>query len=494
MPASHTGPVLGTLSPSTKIRASILDAGARRSAYRFCRTETLGAPALRSALSRSDMISRVMLSRATRWSSVLLVVSPAVAGADTPAPASTGALRLADAVQLALARNERARISDLNVTVADAGVERARAAFFPIVTFTASDAAHAKSLPGQPSNAATGALTLTQPIVNASAWPLYAQARELASQARAQGTDDKRVLAFNAASAFFVVLGAQAVVQAAQRQVENARANLADTQARVDAQLASSNDVTRTRVDMASAEREAAADAGTLANAYVQLSFVLNAAVSGPLEPPAPTLQAAQEPTGAADALVRFAVAHRPDVLASRSAASAAHDFAGEPLLRLVPTLGVTGTASGTTAPPGTAKQWNDESLTANLTWTLFDQGARYADKRARDAQAAIADLNLQALERSVRAQVEGAIDSLAAAQSAFQVAHDAMLAAEQNVDETAILYRQGLAKAIELVDANDQRFTAEIGYAGAEYAMAQAYLALREALGLDPLGTETPR
>jgi outer membrane protein TolC len=306
--------------------------------------------------------------------------------------------------------------------------------------------------------------------------------------------DDKRTLAFNAASAFFAVLGAQAVVDAAERQLENARANLADTQARVDAQLTSSNDVTRARVDMASAEREAAADTGTVRNAYVQLSFVINAPVSGRLEPPAPTLEVAQAAPGALDPLVRFAVTHRPDVLANRYAVSAAHDAADEPLLRIVPTLGLVATASGTTNPPPATKQWNDESLTATLTWTLFDQGTRYADKRARDAQAGIADLTLQELVRSVSAQVESACDILAASQAAFQVARDAMAAAEQNVEETAILYRQGLAKAIELVDANDQRFTAEVNYTSAEYAMAQAYLALRQSLGLDPIGTEIPR
>ena len=65
------------------------------------------------------------------------------------------------------------------------------------------------------------------------------------------------------------------------------------------------------------------------------------------------------------------------------------------------------------------------------------------------------------------------------------------MTAARKNVEETATLYRQGLATALELTDANDSRFEAEIGYSGAEYAMALAYLALRQAVGLDPIGTE---
>ena len=157
-------------------------------------------------------------------------------------------------------------------------------------------------------------------------------------------------------------------------------------------------------------------------------------------------------------------------------------------MLRLVPTLNVQGQTLVTGNP---AARWNDETLQATLNWTLYDQGVRYADKHSRDAQAEIADLNLQQLHRSVDEQVRSTLAILLAAQGAFRVAQDAVTAARQSVDETAILYRQGLAKAIELVDANDTRFTAEINYASAEFGMAQAYLSLRQALGLDPLGTE---
>jgi outer membrane protein TolC len=121
----------------------------------------------------------------------------------------------------------------------------------------------------------------------------------------------------------------------------------------------------------------------------------------------------------------------------------------------------------------------------------LYDAGVRYADRHARDAQASVADLTLRELVRTVDAQVRSAAAALAASQNAFRVADQAVQAARQSVDETQALYKQGLAKAIELVDANDSRFAAEVNYASAEYAMAQAYLGLRQALGLDPLGTE---
>jgi outer membrane protein TolC len=181
---------------------------------------------------------------------------------------------------------------------------------------------------------------------------------------------------------------------------------------------------------------------------------------------------------------------HRPDVLVSKYQAIAAHDFADEPLLRIVPILGLQGQAFATTNTLSTGR-WNDETVQGILTWNLFDQGVRYADKHSRDAQAQIAELNFQLLGRSIEAQVRAAVVVLAAAQAAFRIAEDALKSADQNVEETGILYRQGLARGIELVDGNDKRFAAAINYASAEYAMAQDYLNLRQALGLEPLGTE---
>jgi outer membrane protein TolC len=398
-----------------------------------------------------------------------------------------GPMSLQQAVQLAVTRNERARISDLNVAVAEAAVERARAGFLPVLSAQGQDTQHTNA---QTSNVGTSNLTVNQPVVNASAYPLYSQAKRLLDAQEKQNVDDKRLLAFSAATAFFSVLNAQDVLTAATHLNDNAKANLADAMARAQSGLTSTNDVTRAQLDSTASAREREADRGTLDNAYVQLGFTVNAPVPSSVVPPADTLAAAQKPPGPPDPLVRFAMDHRPDVLVAKYQAVAAHDFAGEPLLRLVPTLGVQGQATATTNPPG-AGRWHDETLQATLSWTLYDAGVRYADKHSRDAQAEIADLNVQLLGRNVDAQVRSAVAVLVAAQAAFRVAADAVRFAQQSVDETAILYKQGLAKAIELVDANDSRFTAEVNYASAEFAMAQAYLGLRQALGLEPLGTE---
>jgi outer membrane protein TolC len=205
---------------------------------------------------------------------------------------------------------------------------------------------------------------------------------------------------------------------------------------------------------------------------------------------PENVLQAAKQPVPGLRELDQVALARRPDVLSKRYAAEAAHDFADEPLLRLVPTVSVNGQAQALTNPPATGR-WIDETIGATATWTIYDAGSRYADKHLRDANASIADLNTRTLVRSVASQVESAVVALKAQQAAFQQAELSAQAARKSADETSVLYRQGLAKAIELVDANDSRFLAEVNDASAEYSMAEAYLNLRQALGLDPIGTE---
>jgi len=386
---------------------------------------------------------------------------------------ATAHMTIEDAVRLALSRNERAKISDLNVVVAAAAVDRARTAFFPTLVVNGSYVQRPDDVvaAGRNSYTNTATATLTQPILNASAFPLLAQAKQNLEGQRAQTIDDKRLLAFQAAREFFAVLSSEAVLTAAQTRLKTATANVDDTQARAAAQLVSTNDVTRAQIDLANAQREVELDRGALEAAYLGLAFTLNAPVAHGLVSPQALLSAGRRPVPSQDSLVRVAVSHRPD---------------------LVPVIGISGTFQLSTDPTLAGHDfYNNEALTTTLSWPLFDAGVRYADKRSRDASAAIADLDLDALVRSVDTEVRSAVVALQASQAALIASEAARDAAKRSADETAILYKQGLAKAIELVDANDSRFLADVNYATAEYAVALAYLALRQALGLDPVGTE---
>jgi outer membrane protein TolC len=405
-------------------------------------------------------------------------------------PAEADPLTLDQAIQLALHGNERAGIAGLDLAVSEAGVAKARAAFLPVLAASGNDTYG--PFDTKDKNTARGSLTLTQPLIAPSAWPLYAQAKHSLEAQQAQTADDRRQLAFDTARAYMAVLLADEVVQAAQKKLETARADVNDTDAQVKAQLASSNDVTRANISLASSVRELAADQGNLDAAYVQLELLVAAQVPRPLAPPTMLFAASEKPLTSPDALVASAKKTRPDLVVRKAAALAAHDFAREPRYRMLPTLSAQATTSASSQ--GTPSGHDvDATLALTASWNIYDAGVRAADARSRDAQAAIADLETRQLERTIDAQVRSAAAQLAASQAALAAARDAVTASQKSADETAILYHQGLAKAIELVDANEQRFLAEVTFAEAENSLAGAYFALLQAMGRGPLDLEVP-
>ena len=414
-----------------------------------------------------------------------LVVAGGVAMAQ-PAPAPSGSsLKLEDAIQLALRRNERARIADLDIVVAEAAVTKARAAFLPVLSANGNDTLHWHS---DPTNTAQAALNVNQPLISPPSWPLYSQAKHQLAGQRAQSTDDKRQIAYDAATAFINVLLTEEVLKAAQRKLDTAKADLADTDAQVKAQLVSSNDVTRAQIGMSSSVREVASDQGKVDDAYVQLGLLLNQRITGGLEIPTGLLASGVKPLPAAESLVDTSLKQRPDLVARKEAALAAHDFAREPRMRWFPSLSLNGQLSATSQADRDNNHL-DGTIGLAASWTLFDAGVRTADARSRDAQAEISELTTLNLIRTIDAQVRSASASLISAQQALIAANDAMVAARKSADETAILYHQQLAKAIELLDANEQRFAAEVNFAEAQFSVASAYLALRQAMGLEPIG-----
>ena len=286
------------------------------------------------------------------------------------------------------------------------------------------------------------------------------------------------------------VLLAEEVVKAAERKLETAKHNLADTDAQSKAQLVSTNDVTRAQIQLATADREVANDQGRLRAAYINLGFVINAQPPTAVAPRVKLLQGGEGKQADEETLIKQSLSTRPDLVARREAAIAAHESAKEPRYHYLPSLNLTAQVNATSSS-GSSGNAIDGQAALSASWLIYDGGARRADIQQRDAQAQIADLNTLTLVRSIEADVRSALNDLTAAQAELVSAHAAQDAAKRGADEAAILYRQGLAKAIELLDANDQRFAADVSFATAEFDVANAYLELRQALGFDPL--ETP-
>ncbi|MGZ8709749.1 MAG: TolC family protein [Thermoanaerobaculia bacterium] len=417
----------------------------------------------------------------TRLASILLIFLMVPVYGQEASP-----LTIQRAVELALARNERAAAAETTVEAADARLSRARTAFFPRLDVTGS---FRNDSSRDTRNTLSAVATLSQPLFDACAFPLIRFARLERSSVRLFADEDKRILGYDAADAFLVTLSLEQVLAAAEHRREFARASLDDSRARFEAGLVSSNDVTRAELEMATAVRGVAEASGNVQSARIQLATLLNTGINGPLETPESLLAAASSESGVTDVAVTEAQRRRNDIAASRLHVEALQAFAEEPSRRFIPSANLLAQTSNINE--GSISDRNNDALVGvTLNWPVFDAGLRWADRAERTAIARGAELELDLALRTVEQQIRTAGVRVESEQAALREATAALRAARKNADETNELYRQGLASALELADANQRLFESEVAEVTARYRMAQAYLALREAGGLDPLAT----
>ena len=444
-----------------------------------------------AAYSRPGRASRLSASSLL---GLMLFLTPLLASQDRP-------LTLDEAVSLALDRNERALATREDVKAANARVARARSFFLPTITSTGTyqrRAYEVKRLVGdtevviQRYNGLSETLGLNLTLFDARSLTTLSAVRAQRNADVAAATESRRQLAFEVSQAFLATLGTAQVQEASARRFAFARQNLEAAKARYAAGLASVNDVTRAELEYATAEVGVTQVKGQVETSILQLGYLLDApdAVRGRLVVPEFLIEAASAVAASSEALVEEALARRLDVGSLRWLASSQRALAKVPMLGWLPSLSASGQYRMTNEASFNNRTWN-WNVGATLSWTLFDGLARFADRRERQALAKLADLDVQAATRRVDVEVREALVSLENQRASLKQASIAYDVAKKNAAETAELYRQGLASALEVADANVSLFEAEVALVQERYGLGVAFLNLEAALGLDPFGKE---
>jgi outer membrane protein TolC len=405
-------------------------------------------------------------------------LAPIVSAQDAP-------LTIERAVALALERNERAAIAETTVEAAEARVRRARTAFFPRVDVTGN-------LRGDYTDTTERTLStsalLTQPIFDARAFPLYRAQRFERDAIRLTATESKRLLGYDAAATFLATLSFEQVLLAAQHRRDFAQTNLEDVRARFEAGLVSSNDVTRAELELATAVRGVAEASGDVQASRIDLETLVRTPVTE-LAPPTGLLDAANTPPSVAEPMIAAAQQQRSDVAAQRAIVEATRAFADEPNARFLPSVLLQAQTRNINDGALFSDRNNEGFLGLSFAWPVFDAGVRGAERAERTAQLRGEELELQAALRDVERELRSAGVQLSTEQASLREAAAATRAARKNTEETNALYREGLASALELADATQRLFEAEVAEVTARYRMALAYLSLREAQGTAPVG-----
>jgi len=182
----------------------------------------------------------------------------------------------------------------------------------------------------------------------------------------------------------------------------------------------------------------------------------------------------------------------RPDLAAAEANLARASAEIGVAQARLYPSLSLPGTLTATATGLGSGSVVTGvvASLSAVLDVPLFDGGGRRAQVAAAEARAQEAlfvyrSTLLDALQDAETALV--AVDSARSAEAEFTVAVDASARA---FEQAQVLYREGLAGFLEVLDAQRTLIANREALARARADAAQAWADLHGALGGDAAPT----
>lgn len=422
------------------------------------------------------------------WVSVL--VGPRASAVPAPPTAPAAPMTLAEALALAARNNERSGIATARLDRARALRRQAYATLLPDVnvagTYTRRSEEVTRTIDDdevvvQALNALSGSATVDATLLDVRAFPVARSASRNLEAQEYSSAEIRRTLAYEVAETFFSVLSAERLRDAASRRIEVSQATVSDARIRLEAGLASSNDLTRAELELATARLSLTQAESLVRTARLSLGFLIGVPAERPL------LEPGAEPTeGDTEALERAALDSRADLKDLTLRAEALRLLALEPKLRFVPTLTLRGTYRGTNEA-GLSGRETDWNLAALFSWEVFDGGVRYAQAAAREAEYREALLTVDALRRQIGLEVRTARTDLETARAALEQAEVRARVAEQNAREVRVRYSEGLATALEQADATASAFEASAELARQRFALGVARLSLSQAVGRWP-------
>lgn len=417
-------------------------------------------------------------------------------------------LTLAEAVSTALRQNLQVRSAAIQVALARAQLQQAEAGFQPTVglqgSYTTQSSSGGSVLSGTIS--VPGAGIVGQPFVAqvpslgaAPSWlfrlnvayPLYtghaledqlAIARASVRSAEAAFAAITAQVVLSVRQAYYGVQLAQGTVAAAQRAVDAARENVRVTEARVRAGTSPRFDLLQAQVQLAQAQQNVTRARTGLVQAQQTLAVVLNQPLTTSVQPVTPLGLPA--PPQNVDELVRMALQQRPELAQARANVEAA---------RAAVDLAAAGRRPNITLTGGPSVATSDPTERAPVSWTgaiqvtlaILDGGLTDAKVEAARQQLAQAQLAEQQLRQTIEQQVRTAYLNLQDAAQELRSARTALEAAREALRIANVRFQAGVGTQLEVVTAEQNLASADVGTVQAMYAYNLALAQLDQAVGI---------
>ncbi len=419
--------------------------------------------------------------------------TPAVAldgGVDgvTPVVQSIG---FQQAVDQALARNPSTLTALQEVARIRGLMEEVRAASIPTlaanVAFTHLDSPRTEATIAGPNtviypqNQWTGNVQLNIPLLSPAAWANAIRAGDQVDVARFNSADVRRVVATNTAKTYIALIAQKRQVEVNVLARDTAVAQLDYAKKRLEGGLGNKVDAARAAQTLESAEVILQASYQSLYNAQEALGVLLGD--KGPID-------ASETPTfpqlPGLDAALSEAPTQRTDIRLNQEQTKASDRSLNMSWMEYMPTLNLLGEPlfQHPQTPPFPEWGWQ---IQAQLSWTIFDGGARYGRTHQREAQLSEDQITLEGTTRQVLSDVRTSFDSVKRSVRALDNARHAAAYAVDTYRLADISYKAGASNNLDLIQAFLAARDAATQAVIAEDALRQSALDLLVASGRFP-------
>lgn len=314
------------------------------------------------------------------------------------------------------------------------------------------------------------------PLVVPNAWADWAAARAGAEAAGASAEAARLQLRASLTQAAWITSAAEEIVAASERAVSVAVEHRASAARGVSAGTMAPLSVTKADTEVVRRQSDLAQARANLERGYLAMGVLL-----GKTTPVRVQLPAGSQPDVTASP--EQALASRPEMAALDAQIRSAQSQVRSAKLRWLPQLSASGSLFAADVPFPTGKKtgWR---LTLDLAWPLYDGGLRSGKGEQAEAVLANARAASEAQRLSI---VQEALD----ARRDIGVASERLRLAEQQKDFAAAAaasaqrtFEAGVAGSLDVLDANDKLYQADVALADAHGRLGVAQVAWEKAMG----------
>ena len=410
---------------------------------------------------------------------ILTVLMVVAAGPRLPAAETNTlpVLTLPGACQLALRQHPRVGAAQSQAGAAAEAVKAARAAELPSVnlygTAAGANTANDRILAGDINNPSVydrvaGGLNVSQLITDFGHTANLKAGSQFQARAENENAADVREQVWlQAATSYYGVLEAQAVLQVAQETVQSRRLLLEQVSALATNQLKSELDVSFAQVALEEGQLLLERAQNGLDAAQATLNDSLGLREPRPfqlVEPPPPVL-----PTNDVEDLIQTALGQRPELLSLRAASDAAQRFAWSERDARRPTLSAEGVV-GNSPMHDDRLAGNYAAADLNVSLPLFSGGLYLARQHRAEFQAQAAAEQLRNAEDDVIRGVRLAWLKMNNTRQRVQTTAELVRHATESFELAGARYQTGLSSMVELTEAQLSLISAQIAQANAHY------------------------